>query len=208
MDLSKYKPLLKKDNELSKKYELKGKFVAGYIGTHGLAHSLNTIIEAADLLKAEDDIRIIFVGGGADRSRLEQIVEMRGLSNVVMIPRQEKNKMQQIWSLCDVSLVTLKDTPLFSKVIPSKIFESMAMSLPIIVAVPKGESTEIVRTESSGLVIPPENSYSMFEAILNIKKDKDLYRDLADKSYLAANKFNRKTLALKMLNYIEELLKP
>ena len=204
VDLSKYKPLPEKDKAFSEKYGLQSKFVAGYIGTHGLAHSLDSIIEAAELLKAEDDVRILFVGGGADRERLEKLVEIRDLSNVVMIPRQPKENMQKIWSLCDVSLVSLKDTPLFSKVIPSKIFESMAMKLPIIISVPEGESTEIVRKEKLGFIIPPENPDRLAEALLNIKNDNDMYNIYAKNSFLAANKFNRKKLAIEMLNYIEE----
>jgi len=207
VDLSKYKPLTEKDKEFSEKYHLQGKFVAGYIGTHGLAHALDSIIEAAELLKAEDDIRVVFAGGGADRSRLERLVEIKGLSNVVMIPRQPKENMQKIWSLCDVSLVSLRDTSLFSTVIPSKIFESMAMGLPIIISVPEGESTDIIRTQKVGLVIPPENSNSFVKAILKLEKDEDLYRDLADHSLLAASKFNRKILALEMLSNIEKLVR-
>ena len=205
VDLSKYKPLPEKDKEFSEKYHLQGKFVAGYIGTHGLAHALDSIIEAAELLKAEDHIRVVFAGGGADRSRLERLVETKGLSNIVMIPRQPKENMQKIWSLCDVSLVSLRDTPLFSTVIPSKIFESMAMGLPIIISVPEGESTDIIRTQKVGLVIPPENSNSFVKAILKLEKDEDLYRDLADYSLLAASKYNRKILASEMLSHIEEL---
>ena len=41
--------------------------MAGYIGTHGLAYALDTIIDTAILLKGDDDIRIVFAGGGADR---------------------------------------------------------------------------------------------------------------------------------------------
>jgi len=207
VDLSKYKPLPDKDKAFSEEFQLQGKFVAGYVGTHGLGHGLDSIIEAAELLKSEDDIRIVLAGGGADRARLEKLVEARDLSNVVMLPKQPKENMPKIWSLCDISLVSLKDTPLFSTVIPSKIFESMAMSLPIIISVPEGESTQIIRTQKAGLVIPPENSNSLFEAILNIKKDKNLYRDLAHNSRLAASKFNRKTLATEMLSHIEKLVK-
>jgi len=207
VDLSKYKPLPEKDNAFAEEFQLQGKFVAGYVGTHGLAHALDSIIEAAELLKADDDIRIMFAGSGADRARLEKLVEQRDLSNVVMIPRQPKENMQKIWSLCDVSLVSLKDTPLFSTVIPSKIFESMAMSLPIIISVPEGESTQIIRTQKAGLVIPPENSNSLSEALLNIKKDKNLYRDLANNSRLAASKFNRKILAIEMLSHIKKLVR-
>ncbi len=207
VDLSKYKPLAEKDQELSEKYSLQGKFVAGYIGTHGLAHGLGSIIEAAEQLKNEDDIRIIFVGGGADRERLENLVENLGLCNVVMIPMQPKENMMKIWSLCDVSLVSLKDTPLFSGAIPSKIFESMAMSLPIIISVPEGESTEIIRDQKAGLVIPPEDSHGLYKAILNIKNDENLYRETAYNSRLAARKFNRETLAIEMLNFIEKLIR-
>jgi colanic acid biosynthesis glycosyl transferase WcaI len=208
VDLSKYRPLAEKDKEFSEKFQLQGKFVAGYVGTHGLAHALDSIIEAAELLKGENNIRIVFAGGGADRSRLERMVETRCLYNVVMIPRQPKENMQKIWSLCDISLVSLKDTPLFSTVIPSKIFESMAMKIPIIISVPEGEATEIVITEKAGLIVPPENSNKLAGAILKIKNDIELHSNLAVNSGLAASKFNRKILALDMLNHIEELMCP
>ena len=203
VDLSKYKPLPEKDKGFAEEFQLQGKFIAGYVGTHGLAHALDSIIEAAELLIAEDDVRVVFVGGGADRARLEKLVETRGLSNVVMIPRQPKENMPRIWSLCDVSLVSLKDTPLFSTVIPSKIFESMAMKLPIIISAPDGESTEIVRNEKLGLVIPPENPSRLAEALLNIKNNNDMYNTYAKNSFFAANKFNRKKLSIEMLDYIE-----
>ncbi len=205
VDLSKYEPLSKKDKEFSKKYDLEGKFVAGYIGTHGLAHALENIIEAADLLKADDDIRIIFVGGGAERSRLEGLIKSKGLTNLIMIPRQPKDNMQRVWSLCDVSLISLRNKPLFSKVIPSKIFESMAMGLPIIISLPKGEATEIIKKHKTGLVVKPENSNSIYEAIKNLKKDKSMYQEFAKNSRLASKIFDRKNLAVEMEKHIKDL---
>ena len=92
-----------KDKSLANKYELNNKFVIGYIGTHGLAHALENVIEAAELITKENNIRIIFVGGGADRKRLEKTILDRGLENIVMIPRQPKDQMQKIWSLCRFS---------------------------------------------------------------------------------------------------------
>jgi len=202
VDLSKYKPLPEKDKAFAEEFQLEGKFVAGYIGTHGLAHALDSIVKAAELLKAEDDIMIVFAGGGADRARLEKVVEARNLPNVAMIPIQPKENMQRIWSLCDVSIVSLKDTPLFSSVIPSKIFESMAMGLPIIISVPEGESTQIIKTQNVGLVVPPENPKRLAKALLNIKNDNDMYNTYSKNGYSAANKFNRKKLSIEMLNYI------
>ncbi len=203
VDLSKYKPLPEKDKSFSKEFKLQDKFVAGYIGTHGKAHALENIIKVAELLKTESDIRIVFAGGGADRERLKNLVEISGLSNVVMIPRQPKENMQKIWSLCDLSLVTLKDTPLFSTVIPSKIFESMSMMIPIIISVPEGESTEIIRKENLGVIVPPENPKKLAEALLMIKNDNDMYNIYAKNGFLASKKFSRRKLSIEMLKYIE-----
>ena len=207
VDLQKYSPLVEKDMAFSKKYDLDGMYVAGYIGTHGLAHSLDSIIEAAEILKTEDDIKILFAGAGVERARLENLVHQRSLSNVVMIPKQPKKNMQKIWSLCDVSVISLKDSPLFSKVIPSKIFESMAMGLPMIISVPPGEATEIIQKENLGIVVPPENPNKISEALLDLKTNKNSYNIFAKNNLKAANKFNRKNLAIEMLAHIKEIWK-
>ena len=83
----------------------------------------------------------------------------------------------------------------------------MAMSIPIIISVPEGESTQIIKTQKAGIVIPPENPTELFEAILKIKNDNDLHSDLAENSQLAARQFNRKTLAIEMLSHIKKLVK-
>ena len=206
VDLERYRPLQEKDESLAGKYELKNKFVIGYIGTHGLAHALENVIEAAELIIKEENIRIVFAGGGADRSRLEKIVSERGLENIVMIPRQPKDKMPQVWSLCDISLVHLKDAPLFKTVIPSKIFESMAMGLPIIMAVPIGEATDIIEEYKAGISVSPGYPKELSEKFLELAKDKELVRTLSYQSLDAARNFDRKKLALEMLNHIEEVV--
>jgi len=204
VDLEKYNPLQEKDKIFANKYDLKNKFVIGYIGTHGLAHGLENVIEAAELIIKEDNIRILFVGGGADRLRLERMVCDRGLKNIVMIPRQLKDKMPQIWSLCDISLVHLKDLPIYQTVIPSKIFESMAMGLPILIAVPIGEATNIVEKFKAGIKVSPGNPKELSEKFLELVKDEGLVARLSYQSLDAAKNFDRKKLALDMLNYIEE----
>ena len=206
VDLERYNPLQEKDESLANKYELNNKFVIGYIGTHGLAHALENVIEAAELITKEDNIRIVFAGGGADRARLEKIVRERGLENIVMIPRQPKDQMLQVWSLCDISLVHLKDSPLFKTVIPSKIFESMAMGLPIIMAVPIGEATNIIEEYKAGISVSPGCPTELSEKFLELATDKELVRTLSYQSLNAARNFDRKKLALEMLNYIEEVV--
>jgi len=168
---------------------------------------LDNILDAAELLLNEKNIRIVFAGGGADRSRLEKSVVDRGLTNVVMIPRQPQARMPQLWSLCDVSLAHLKNVPLFKTVIPSKIFESMAMGLPVVMSVPEGEATAIIRNTNCGLVVLPERPDKLSEVILKLAENIDLRQDLAGASLLAAKKFNRKKLAVDMLGYVQTVVK-
>ena len=82
----------------------------------------------------------------------------------------------------------------------------MAMKLPIIIAVPEGEATDIIKSENSGLIVAPENPAMLAEAICKLKRDKGLYEILSVNSLLAANKFNRKRLASEMLNHLESII--
>ncbi len=204
VDLSKYKPT-QKDLQLSSFHELKDKFVVGYIGTHGLAHALETIVEAAESLKENKDIVFLFAGGGAGAELVKQLVEEKQLTNVRVLGRQDKQLMPKIWSLCDVSLVHLKDVPLFKSVIPSKIFESMGMGLPIVIGVPEGEATEIVRDTGSGIVVEPQNSLQIAEAVTKLYGNSEIYQRYKEHSYAAASIYDRKALAIKLSKILKKV---
>jgi len=203
VDLSKYEPSAHKDKAFTEQYNLTDKFVVGYVGTHGLAHALDKIVEAAELLTDLDDVRILFAGGGAAKVDVEKLVKKKGLKNVVMIPRQGKELMPNLWSLCDISLISLKDTDLFKTVIPSKIFESMGMGIPMIITAPKGEATDIIETSQSGIVLESESPRNLAATIRELYQNRNKLHSLADNSRIAANTYDRSKLALSMLNKIK-----
>ncbi|MEH0667484.1 glycosyltransferase family 4 protein [Vibrio scophthalmi] len=207
VDLTKYEPSLGKDTELSVKYGLEGKFVAGYIGTHGMAHGLEHIVAVAERLQDFDDIRIVFAGGGASRPKVVDLVEKKQLKNVVLIDRQPKEMMPKLWSLCDVSLVPLVNKTLFKTVIPSKIFECMGMGIPTVMSVPEGEATAIVRENDSGLLVESENDEQIKSAILTLYQDQVLYQRIRISSIEAASKFSRDIMADIMLSVLEKNVK-
>ncbi len=120
-----------------------GKFVAAYVGTHGMAHALTTVLDAADRLRGRDDIRFLLVGSGAEQARLRERRDAMQLDNVIMLDQQPRHRMPAIWGLADASIVHLRKTPLFRTVIPSKIFEAMAAGVPTSLGV-EGEAAEIV----------------------------------------------------------------
>ncbi|MDA0406799.1 glycosyltransferase family 4 protein [Vibrio alginolyticus] len=199
VDLTKYEPTLSKDNDLAKQYDLEGKFVVGYIGTHGMAHGLEHIVGVAERLQDTDDIRVVFAGGGAARQKVVDLIKKKQLKNVVLIDRQPKEVMPKLWSLCNVSLVPLVNSDLFKTVIPSKIFECMGMGIPTIVSVPEGEVTTIIHQTNSGLVVQSENVDQIKEAVLKLHKDKELYQRIRASSIEAAPKFSRDIMADDMM---------
>lgn len=203
VDLATYAPSATKDPDLASRYGVAGKFVVGYIGTHGMAHGLEHVLAAAERLRENDQVRFLFAGGGAQRADLEQRVRERDPGNVIMVPRQPKSLMPAVWSLCDVSLISLRDSALFAKVIPSKIFESMGMGLPIVITCPEGEATAIIRDTGSGLVVPPESPGALADGIRRLWEDREELRALARASEAAATAFDRSRLAGSMLASLE-----
>lgn len=206
VDLDRYEPR-PRDAELAREYGLEGKFVAGYMGTHGMAHALPKVLEAAERLLPRQDIAFFFAGSGAERARVEQIVAERGLHNVRLIPRQPKERMPALWSLCDLSIVPLRNTPVFATVIPSKIFESMGMGVPILMSLPEGEATGIVRRTGSGVCVPPEDPDAMARAIAGLADNPEAMAALRATSYSAAPQFSRDTLAAKMIEVLSETVR-
>ena len=123
--------------------------------------------------------------------------------NVVLIERQPKEMMPRLWSLCDISLVPLKNSDLFRTVIPSKIFECMGMGIPTLMSVPEGEATAIIQDSKSGLTVNPENIEQIAEAVLKLKNDAELYATLRENSIKAGPQFSRDLMADKMLSVFE-----
>lgn len=198
VDLSHYKKFDEKDAELAKAHGLEGKFVAGYVGTHGMAHGLDKIIEAAELLRDQPDVRILLVGAGSEKEKIDNMIAERGLDNVVSLGRFPKEDMNRIWSLCDVALIHLRDLPVFSTVIPSKLFESMGVGIPVLMGLPEGEATGIVKASDCGELCEPENPASIAETLKRMYTDKARYQQMVDNCLAAAQVYSREALASKM----------
>ncbi len=205
VDLPRYAPR-SRDASFERDWKLAGKFVVGYIGTHGMAHGLINVLDAADRLKHDDRIRFLFVGAGAEREMLIEAARARGLANVVFAPPQPKDAMPAVWSVVDVALVHLKDSPAFAEVIPSKIFEAMAMGLPILFAAPTGEATELVERHGAGITVPAGRPDALAEAVSTLADDSVARGRFAHAALAAAPQHSRETQAREMLAVFEKAM--
>ena len=152
---------------------LDGRFVAAYVGTHGMAHGLDTLLDAAALLG--DDPRIVFVlvGDGAERARLVARAEQMGLVNVRILGQRPKSDMPMVWDATDVSVIHLTRNDTFKKVLPSKMFEAMAMACPIVLGV-EGEAKALLDEAGAGIAITPENAQELADAVKRLADDPEL----------------------------------
>jgi colanic acid biosynthesis glycosyl transferase WcaI len=155
---------VERDEALARSLGMAGKFNITFAGTMGLGQALDTVLEAAALLRERaPDIQFVFVGGGVEKERLEAIARRQSLSNVLFLPRRAPEEMPPVFALSDVLLVHLKDDPLFRITIPSKTQTYMAVGKPILMAVP-GDAADLVTRAGCGVVCPPEDAPALAEA--------------------------------------------
>ncbi|HRD67260.1 MAG TPA: glycosyltransferase family 4 protein [Candidatus Competibacter sp.] len=206
VDLGRFHPLVR-DPELAARFGLTGKFVLGYIGTHGMAHALETILEAAAQIKALPEganARFVLLGDGARKQALKETAARMGLDNVLFLDTVPKADVPRYWSLLDISIIHLRKADNFTQVIPSKLFECMGMGIPVLHGV-AGESAQIVEREGVGLVFEPENVGALCDELLRLQQDRGLYEQLKARCLAAAPRYDRIGLAREVLAVLERV---
>ena len=183
--------------------KLEGKIVVSYIGTIGMAHKLETILEAAKILSNVKNIVFLIIGEGAERERLKLRAKKLQLSNLHIIGQVEREKIQKFFTITNISLVLLRKSESFKVAIPSKIFEAMAMERPIILGV-EGKAAELIRSAGAGTVIPPENPGQLAAAILEYVANPKLAKlhGKQGRTFVESH-FDRKKFARKYLDVLE-----
>jgi glycosyltransferase involved in cell wall biosynthesis len=198
--LDKFQPRPKDQALLAQLPQLLDQFVVGYLGTHGMAHKLDFILECAP--DAPDNVHFLFIGDGAEKPGLLNMKERMGLSNVTFLPPVPKHEIARYISLTDAALVPLKKSDTFKTVIPSKIFENASMEKPILLGV-EGESQAIIEKYQAGLCFEPENRADFQKQLQAIATDAPLNKQLQQGCRVLSRNFNRKTLARKLYQVIE-----
>jgi colanic acid biosynthesis glycosyl transferase WcaI len=184
---------------LRQRLGLGGKIVVSYIGTVGMAHGLQMILDAAyECLSRLPDVQFVIVGSGAELDDLQRQAARRNLRNVTFVGRVAHDDIVEYWRLSDITLVLLKDTPLFRTVVPPKIFEAMATGTPIVTNV-HGELQTILEPLGAAEVVEPDSVLALVDAIERLAKDPVRRQALARGAASGAEHYDRNALADRML---------
>jgi glycosyltransferase involved in cell wall biosynthesis len=189
-----------KSQELLRKLGLEGKRVLGYVGTLGMAHKIDFLI---DCVKGLDDYALMILGNGAEKENIQQKIESEGIKNVVLLDSVSKNEVAEYIALQDAALVNLRKSSLFTTVIPSKIFETASMRIPIMLGV-DGEAREMVEEFGAGLFYEPENREDFLEKLNTLFSSPEVYKNCCDGGEKLAAAYDRKRLAAEMLEIISK----
>ena len=188
--------------EVRNQYELNGKFIVSYIGTHGMSHALDVVLKAADKLRDDTSVRFLFVGEGAEKENLKKLALELKLNNVIFVNEQSRERLLAFYRASDVSLVPLKRLDIFRKVLPSKLFELMGVGCPVICSV-EGEAAELVKRSGGGECIEPENADSLVESIRRLEKNKELRLQMSANGRTFVREFYLRSKLAE--NYLEAL---
>lgn len=206
VDLNYYKPEniqsnWREENGFSKEDKL---FL--YAGIIGHAQGLEVILKAAELLKNEKNAKFILLGSGPCKADLQLMAKQLKLSNVTFLDAVTKKEMPFVLKAIDIAIVPLKKLDLFKGAIPSKIFENLAMKVPILLGV-EGEAKELFIDEAkAGMFFEPENALDLSQKVLEILNKEDRIIELGENgAKYVAQKFNRDTLAQSFYNQLIRL---
>ncbi|HLG35907.1 MAG TPA: glycosyltransferase family 4 protein [Bacteroidia bacterium] len=190
----------KRNEVLVEKLKLENKFIVGYMGTHGMAHKLDFIINSISNIN-DNSLHFIFIGEGAKKEKLVMQAEKLELKNITFINNVSRDEVPAYLSLLDIGLINLRKSEAFEKVIPSKLFELAAMEIPVLLGV-QGEAQKLLMKYNAGTCFEPENKDDFISKLMDLKNNSRLREEVKAGAALLAKDFNRKMLAQKMFELL------
>ncbi len=189
---------------IERELDLGGRFLVSYVGTVGMAHGLGVLLEAARRCP-DPDVLFLVVGAGAEWQALREEATSLNLRNARVVEKQPRDRIRLLYAATDVSVVHLRDRVAFQKVIPSKMFESMAMRRPVVLGV-QGQAADILLEAEAGLAVTPEDPTSLLKAVLALKADPDLREKFGDNGErFVRERYDRRRIALRYWRLLQEV---
>jgi glycosyltransferase involved in cell wall biosynthesis len=194
-------------DHLRQKYNLENRFVVAYVGAHGMSHGLQRVLDSANELRGFPEIHFLFVGEGAQKAKLVERAKQLNLTNTTFLDPVGKQETRDFYQLADVCLVPLRNIKLFEAFIPSKLFEILSMSRPIIGSL-RGEAADILDRSGAAVIVEPEDSRAIADAVLELyRQPSEVRRAMGQRGrdFVMAN-YSREVLAARYLDLMVEAI--
>jgi len=185
-----------KDNPFARQHQWHDRFVVMYAGNVGRSQSLETLLEAACLLRDLSDLQVAIVGNGAMKMDLEAMAQKFNLYNVTFLPFQPREVLPEMYAAANVSLVILKGG-IGERSVPSKIYTIMASGRPMITSLdPDSEVWRVVDESRCGLNVLPENPQALANVVRRLHNDPALCAKLGScgRQYVVAH-YSKESIA-------------
>ena len=159
-------------NDFSRAQGWDDKFIVLFAGNVGMSQGLDTVLEAAGLLRGTPNLLFVIVGNGASKPALLTQAEKMDLANLQFLPYQDYAQVPAMYSSADVGLIPLR-RGFSSDSVPSKLFTIMGVARPVIASVDAhSETADVIHAGKCGLCLEPEDPAALAEAILTLYNDR------------------------------------
>ena len=188
-----------RENTFARVHGLTDAFVVLHSGNLGLSQNLETLVDAAALLREVTDVRVVFQGDGVKRAALEQRAQALGLTNVLFLPFAPKAALGESLASADVCVVSLQ-RGLAGYIVPSKLYGILAAGRPFIAAVdPECEVASLALSHDCGVVVEPGNAQALANQILACRRDRSRLALMGANARAISTSFDRRIQVAKYL---------
>lgn len=193
---------------IRKKYDFKDRFVVMYMGAHGAYNALDTIIDAALILRGDPRFLFVLIGDGDEKTKLQRRVFDQHLDNFVFLPPMPRVDSPAMLSTADAFVLPNRKGDFFTGNLPNKLFDFLASARPIVVA-GAGETPELVTAAGAGLCGPPEDSQTMANLLVELANLPEVARmamGARGRDYVFAN-YDRDKLSERFLAILSDAVR-
>jgi len=186
-----------------------GRCLIGYAGAHGIPNSLDNLIDALILLKAEgyQDVHFFLVGDGVQKQALRQRAEAHELSSITFLDKLPKKQIAHFLQSMDALYLGWKNKALYQYgVSPNKLFDYLLSAKPVLQAL--SAPRDLITETSCGLTVAAENPAAIAQGIKHMVACPDREKqDMGNRGkHLVLSEFTYARLGKKYMTLFESLL--
>jgi colanic acid biosynthesis glycosyl transferase WcaI len=172
---------LPRTNSFSQQHRLDDKFVVTHAGNLGFVYDFDALLGAAALLRHEPDVVFLVIGDGVMRESIMRRAREQNLTNIRFLPFQPREQLPLVRAASDIQLALYKSGAARYSM-PSKVYEIMASSRPVLAsAEPYTDLERLVTETRCGMCIQPESPAQLARAIVELRVEPELRRRMGER---------------------------